>query len=90
MPISDIFDYPTIALLAAQLESQAGSTILPSVTKPAQRPEHIPLSFSQERLWFIDRLAGSVQYHVPAVLRFKRKTQQARLIGLHTRDHQQA
>ena len=31
--------------------------------------KHIPLSFSQERLWFIDRLEGSVQYHVPAVLR---------------------
>jgi hypothetical protein len=73
MPISDIFDYPTIALLAAQLPSQAGTTILPSVTRSAQRPGHIPLSFSQERLWFIDRLAGSVQYHLPAALRLKGK-----------------
>ncbi len=31
----------------------------------------IPLSFSQERLWFIDRLEGSVQYHLPEVLRLK-------------------
>src|SRR6185437_10782658 len=29
------------------------------------------LSFSQERLWFIDNLEGSVQYHLPAVLRLK-------------------
>ena len=37
------------------------------------RAEHprIPLSFSQERLWFIDRLNGSLQYHIPAVLRLK-------------------
>ena len=30
---------------------------------------HIPLSFSQERLWFIDHLEGSVQYHSPAIMR---------------------
>src|ERR1700729_2096158 len=29
----------------------------------------IPLSFSQERLWFIDRLEGSVNYHLPVILR---------------------
>src|SRR4051812_31411814 len=33
----------------------------------------IPLSFSQERLFFIDRLEGSVQYHIPAVLRLRGK-----------------
>jgi amino acid adenylation domain-containing protein/non-ribosomal peptide synthase protein (TIGR01720 family) len=32
-----------------------------------------PLSFSQERLWFIDRLEGSVQYHIPFNIRLKGK-----------------
>ena len=31
--------------------------------------QQIPLSFSQERLWFIDKLEGTVAYHLPAVLR---------------------
>ena len=31
----------------------------------AKRPARIPLSFSQERLWFINRLQGSVFHHVP-------------------------
>jgi hypothetical protein len=39
--------------------------------KAAPRPANIPLSFSQERLWFIDRFEGTIPYHVPAVLRLK-------------------
>ncbi|HET9277763.1 MAG TPA: condensation domain-containing protein, partial [Flavitalea sp.] len=41
--------------------------------------KEIPLSFSQERLWFIDQLEGSVQYHLPAVLRLKGKLNTAAL-----------
>ena len=31
--------------------------------------EHIPLSFNQERLWFLDGLKGSVEYHMPFALK---------------------
>ncbi|MEJ6982618.1 condensation domain-containing protein, partial [Pedobacter sp. P351] len=77
LPISDVFDYPTVAGLAAQLDtqSQAGASataLMPSI-KVEARPGRIPLSFSQERLWFIDRLEGSLQYHVPAVLKLSGK-----------------
>ncbi|WP_198315810.1 non-ribosomal peptide synthetase [Chitinophaga tropicalis] len=33
--------------------------------------EKIPLSFSQERLWLIDRLEGSVHYHIPSLINMK-------------------
>ncbi|MEO7769197.1 MAG: condensation domain-containing protein, partial [Ferruginibacter sp.] len=70
LSIKDLFSYPTIAELAVHLHGQDKVTLLPSI--PAQpRPEKIPLSFSQERLWFIDQLEGSLQYHVPSVLRLK-------------------
>nr|MBA2611842.1 amino acid adenylation domain-containing protein [Bacteroidota bacterium] len=70
MPISNLFEYQTIATLAKQIETQSGAIVLPPI-QPVKRPAHIPLSFSQERLWFIDRLEGSLQYHIPAVMRLK-------------------
>src|SRR5688572_7257565 len=33
--------------------------------------DRIPLSYSQERLWFIHRLEGSVAYHIRSVLRLE-------------------
>jgi amino acid adenylation domain-containing protein len=73
MPIGDIFDYPTVALLAIQLAAQSTGDVLPPIEKANPRPDRIPLSFSQERLWFIDQLGGSLQYHIPAVLRLTGK-----------------
>lgn len=68
--IGDIFEYPTISTLAGFLNSQATDNSIPAI-KAAPRPENIPLSFSQERLWFIDQMEGSVQYHIPALFRLK-------------------
>ena len=36
-------------------------------------PGRIPLSFNQERMWFVDKMTGSVKYHLPSVLRLKGK-----------------
>ena len=70
LTVRSIFLYPEIHQLAVFLAGQATQTFLPAV-KAGKRPARIPLSFSQERLWFIDQLEGSVQYHVPAVLRLR-------------------
>lgn len=77
MPISDIFDYPTISLLAKQFTSRKDVSVSPVIPKINDRPQHIPLSFSQERLWFIHQLQGSAQYHIPTVIRLRGKLNKA-------------
>ena len=65
--IKDIFTYPTVSGLSEYIAQQDTVTTKPS-TIQVDRPAMLPLSFAQERLWFIDKLQGSVHYHMPAVL----------------------
>ncbi|MFD2943347.1 amino acid adenylation domain-containing protein, partial [Flavobacterium notoginsengisoli] len=68
--IRDIFENPTIAALGSHLIIQSKNIILPAVAIQ-DRPFRIPLSFSQERLWFLDQLQGSTDYHISVVLRLE-------------------
>jgi amino acid adenylation domain-containing protein len=68
--VKELFTYPSIEELSDYLQTQTPTELLPPITK-TPRPEHIPLSFSQERLWFIDKLEGSRHYHIPSVLKLK-------------------
>ena len=64
--IKDIFRYTTIRNLATYIETLEQSEV--SGIKAEERPEFVPLSFAQERLWFIDKLEeGSASYHMPGV-----------------------
>ncbi|MGW2839392.1 amino acid adenylation domain-containing protein [Streptomyces sp. NPDC001493] len=61
-----LFDHPTVASLAAALDT-AGSA-RPALT-PQRRPESVPLSYAQQRLWFLNRAEGPGDtYTVPLVL----------------------
>ncbi len=72
LPLRKIFECPTIAELADQIE-QAGSEA--REVKPIRRlasREGAELSFAQQRLWFWDQYEpGSGLYNIPAAVRLK-------------------
>lgn len=63
IPIQLTFTHPTIALLSKELLLNSEEIVIPLITLQ-DKPTKIPLSFSQERLWFVDQLQGSLGYHM--------------------------
>jgi len=68
LPLRTLFEARTLAELAVRVEAAGGSPEEPPLV-PEIRMEPAPLSFGQERLWFMDRLdpAGAV-YNLPAAV----------------------
>ncbi|HEY2740025.1 MAG TPA: condensation domain-containing protein, partial [Thermoanaerobaculia bacterium] len=73
LPLRAVFEHPTLAGLAREIEQRsrlAGSAPPPLVRiDRVDRANDLPLSFAQQRLWFLDQLEGGSLYNVPIALR---------------------
>src|SRR6266496_1004482 len=74
LPLLSLFQSPTIAGLSGAIAAAQGSGTgiqgPPLIAVP--RNQELPLSFSQQRLWFLDQLEpGSPRYNVPQPIRLK-------------------
>ncbi|HEX6749437.1 MAG TPA: amino acid adenylation domain-containing protein [Longimicrobium sp.] len=75
LPVRAVFEHPTLGALAAEvdrLRRAAQGVETPPIRPVAREGTDLPLSFAQERLWFVDRMeAGSATYHMPLFARLE-------------------
>ncbi len=70
LPVRELFEAPTVALLAKRVERARGAVPPAPPIVAVPRRGDLPLSFAQQRLWFLDRLQPmSAAYNVPAAAR---------------------
>ncbi|MGW9266738.1 amino acid adenylation domain-containing protein, partial [Gordonia terrae] len=76
--VRDLFDAPSVRELARRVADRVPG--LPPVTAVSPRPDQIPLSYAQQRIWFINQFdTTSAAYNIPIALRLRGKLDLAAL-----------
>jgi len=72
LSLRSLFEAPTVAGIAERIDTAraAGRPSTDLSIRPVSHDEGLPLSFAQQRLWFLSELEpGSASYNVPAAMR---------------------
>ncbi|WP_255025830.1 amino acid adenylation domain-containing protein [Rhodococcus sp. D-6] len=65
-----VFEASSVQELAARLDTDtAGAGVGSVVLAARQRPDRVPLSLAQQRMWFLGRFDSSAAYNIPIVVR---------------------
>ena len=72
LPLRYVFEYPTVNALAAKIDAADVKALIAPPIIPVMNGGPIPLSFAQQRLWFLDQLESNTSlYNLPAAYRLK-------------------
>jgi acyl carrier protein len=83
LPLRTLFESSTVAKLAAQIEAalRKGTVSSSPPILPVPRDGDLPLSFAQQRLWFLNQFeGGGATYNCPTAMRL---TGELNLLALH-------
>ncbi len=67
LALRSVFEHPSLAGLAHMVSG--AETASGEALRAGPRPAALPLSFAQQRLWFLEQLEGGSSYTVPMALR---------------------
>ncbi|HET8841977.1 MAG TPA: amino acid adenylation domain-containing protein, partial [Ktedonobacteraceae bacterium] len=80
VPLQVLFEAPTLVDLTERLQlllRQEQESSVPAIV-PVPRDQELPLSFAQQRLWFLDQLEpGSTAYTIPGAMRLQGRLNRA-------------
>lgn len=81
LPLRLLFEFPTVAAFAEQMTAiRKDELASPPPFELVSREEDLPLSFAQQRLWFLDRFEpGGHAYNMPGAVRISGLLDQAAL-----------
>ena len=71
LPVCDLFQSPMVSSLTEKIKASHSDRPTNPAIQAIERTGDIPLSFAQQRLWFLEQLEGgrSAAYNMPAALR---------------------